>query len=149
METLVPCKNVQNKTIVWFFWLCTKVQIVQSPKCHNFWSKVKKLKNLNIDQNVTNSDLRSKNYKIWRMTKMPKILIIRQKSTKSEKWPRCRKFWYNVKKLQNQGVKSSFKHQKITKSEQWTKLRKFWSKVKNLQNLNNNWNVTDIDKNKK
>ena len=126
METLVPCKNVQNKTIVWFFWLCTKVQIVQWPKCHNFWSKVKKLKNLNIDQNVTNSDLRSNNYKIWKMTKMPKILIIRQKSTKSEKWPRCRKFWYNVKKLQNQGVKSS---------DQTSKNYKIWTMTKTSQIL--------------
>ena len=114
----------------------------QWPKCHIFLSKDKKLKNLNIDQNVTNSDLRSKNYKIWKMTKMTKILIIRQKSTKSEKWPRCHKFWYDIKKLQNQGVKSSdqtsknykiwtmtktsqilIKGQKFTKSEQcWTEM---------------------------
>ena len=90
----------------------------------------KKLQNLNNDQNVTNSDQKSKSYKNWTMTKMLKILIIGQKVTKSE---------------QNQMLQILIKGKKVTKSEQWQKCCKFWSKVKKLQNLNKNQKVASSD----
>ena len=64
-------------------------KMAQWPKCHIFWSKVKKLQNLNNDQNVAYSDQNSKSYRMWLMTKMSKILINCQKVTKSEQWPKC------------------------------------------------------------
>ena len=106
--------------------------------------------NLKNDQGVTNSDMISKSYKI----KVSKVLIKHQKITKSEQWPKLRKFWSKVKNLQNLnnvGLKCNryWPKQKVTKSEQWPKCQKFWSNIKELQNLNNDQNVANSDQRKK
>ena len=89
----------------------------QWPKCHKFWSKVKKLQILNNDCNVTNSYHRSKSYKFWTMTELSQILIKGQKVTNSEQWPKCRKFRSEIQKLQ---IKSENLNnaQNVTNSDQ-------------------------------
>ena len=134
----------------------------QWPKCHKLWSKVKKLQNLNKDRNITYFYLRSKSYKIWTMTEMSQmliktksykiwtmteishILIKGQKDTKSERWPKYRISWSNVKKLQN-----LINYQNVPNSDQMLKSYKIWimTKMSNIlikkkfKNLNNDQNV--------
>ena len=68
-------------------------------KYHIFWSKDKMLQNLNNDQNVENSYLRSKSYK---SEQWPNYQLFWSKvKKKSEKWPKCHKYWSEDKKLQD------------------------------------------------
>ena len=80
----------------------------QWPKCHIFWSKVKKLQ-------------------IWTMIRMTQILIKGQKVTKSEQLPKCRKVWSKIKKLQNLN-----NYQNVANSDQRSKSYKIWTMTKTL-----------------
>ena len=80
----------------------------QWPKCHIFWSKVKKLQ-------------------IWTMIRMTPILIKGQKVTKSEQLPKCRKVWSKIKKLQNLN-----NYQNVAISDQRSKSYKIWTMTKTL-----------------
>ena len=101
----------------------------QWPKCHKFWSKDKKLQNLNNDHNFHVCS-KVNSYKFWTMTKKLHILIKGQKVTKSEQWPKCHKFTSKVKKLQNLN-----NIQNVTNYDQRSKSYKIWTITKKLQVL--------------